>query len=362
MGKRSSSKVTKFRRRNIRSPAPGLARQHQFQHSLKPLTSFMLEKGMLASGLMATQLLLAPLAIAGPEGGVVVSGEGSVTKVSLLETHIAQESQNLLMNFDSFDVAVDESVLITQPNAAAWFVGQIVGGSPTAIFGNITANGRIALVNPWGVIFGETASINAAGVFASSLGLNTEDLFAGDGATFQAAKGAGGYVVNHGLISASLGGEVTLLGETVTNTGVILATLGHVNLASGSRAVVHFGSEQLIGIEITQEVLENNAGLKAAVSNTGTIDADGGTVMLTSSVSKSLFDYAINNKGVIKAKEANYRNGVIRLFGSGSSVLNTGTLNASSASSDGGLIQIVSNENVIVAEDAVIVATSETGS
>ena len=108
----------------------------------------MLEKGMLASGLMASQLLLAPLVMAGPEGGVVVSGEGTVTKVSLLETHIAQESQNLLMNFDSFDVDVDESVLITQPNAAAWFVGQIVGGSPTAIFGNITANGRIALVNP----------------------------------------------------------------------------------------------------------------------------------------------------------------------------------------------------------------------
>ncbi|MCH7742157.1 MAG: filamentous hemagglutinin N-terminal domain-containing protein, partial [Proteobacteria bacterium] len=318
----------------------------------------MLEKGLLASGLMASQLLLAPLAIAGPEGGVVVSGKGSVTSVSPLETHIAQESQNLLMNFDSFDVGVDESVLITQPNAAAWFVGRIVGGSPTAIFGNITANGRIALVNPRGVIFGETSSISAASVFASSLDLNTDDLFSGEEITLQAVTGAGGYVINHGLISASLGGEVTLLGETVANTGVILATLGHVNLASGSRAVVRFGSEQLIGIEITAEVLENNAGLRAAVSNTGTINADGGTVMLTSSVSKSLFDYAVNNTGVIKAKQAEYKNGVIRLFGAGSSVLNTGTLDASSTSVDGGRIQIVSTENVIVTEAAIVVATS----
>ncbi len=56
------------------------------------------------------------------------------------------------MEFDSFDLSVDESVLITQPNASAWFIGNVVGGSPTAIFGNITANGRIALVNASGVI------------------------------------------------------------------------------------------------------------------------------------------------------------------------------------------------------------------
>ena len=118
----------------------------------------MLEKGLMTSTLIGGQLLLAPLASAGPEGGVVVSGQGSVTKVTDLDTRIDQQSQNLLMNFDSFDVAADESVLISQPNAAAWFVGQVVGGSPTAIFGSITANGQVALVNRQGVIFGETAS------------------------------------------------------------------------------------------------------------------------------------------------------------------------------------------------------------
>jgi filamentous hemagglutinin family protein len=332
-------------------------------HRLRPLLSHMLEKGLLAGTLVTGQLLLAPLAHAGPEGGAVVSGQGTITKVNSLDTHINQQSQNLLMNFDSFDLSKDESVLITQPNAAAWFVGQVVGGSPTAIFGSITANGQVALVNPRGVIFGETASINAAGVFASAMGLTNQDLFQKEGAIFEAESGVGGYVINHGVINASVGGSVTLLGESVTNTGVIVATLGQVHLATGSKAVVNFGPDQLIGIEVTQEVLENNDSLKAALTNTGTIDAAGGTVMLTSSVSKSLFDYAINNEGVVRAKDAEYKDGVIKLFGSGSSVLNTGTLDASSEASGvrGGQVTITSDSAVLMAGSGNIKATSADG-
>ncbi|MFN3239202.1 MAG: filamentous hemagglutinin N-terminal domain-containing protein, partial [Pseudomonadales bacterium] len=243
----------------------------------------------------------------------------------------------------------------------AWFVGQIVGGSPTAIFGSITANGQVALVNRQGVIFGETASINAAGVFASALGLTDQDIFQKEGAVFEAESGVGGYVINHGVISASVGGSVTLLGESVTNTGVIVATLGQVNLASGSKAVVNFGPDQLIGIEVTEEVLENNESLKAAISNTGTIDAPGGKVMLTSSVSRSLFDHAINNEGVIRAKDAQYENGVIKLFGSGGSVVNTGQIDASSSADGvaGGQITISSDTDVLLSEQSSVLATSE---
>ncbi|MFT7688766.1 MAG: filamentous hemagglutinin family protein, partial [Candidatus Azotimanducaceae bacterium] len=187
---------------------------------LRPLTSYMLEKGLLASSLIAGQMLLSPASLAGPEGGVVVSGDGTITKVSDVETKIAQESQNLLMNFDSFDLSSNESVLITQPNAAALFVGQIIGGSPTAIFGSITANGRVALVNPRGIIFGKTATINAAGIFASALGLSSDDFTGDNKAKFEALGGPGGYVINEGIINASVGGSVSLLGETVTNTGI----------------------------------------------------------------------------------------------------------------------------------------------
>ncbi|MFT6518263.1 MAG: filamentous hemagglutinin family protein, partial [Candidatus Azotimanducaceae bacterium] len=264
---------------------------------LRPLTAKMLDRGLLGLSLLASQLLLAPLAQAGPEGGVVISGQGQVNQISPVQTNINQQSQNLLMNFDSFDVDSNESVQISQPNASAWFVGEVLGGAPTNIMGSITANGKVALINPRGVIFGETATIDAAGIFASAMKLDAQQIFDGD-SQLQAEQGDGGYVINQGVIQASVGGSVTLLGETVSNSGVIVATMGQVSLVSGSRAVVNFGPEQLIGIEVTEAVLENNQGLRDAVSNSGTIDALGGAVMLTSSVSKSLFDHAVNNSGV----------------------------------------------------------------
>ncbi|MBD3648536.1 MAG: filamentous hemagglutinin N-terminal domain-containing protein, partial [Pseudomonadales bacterium] len=235
---------------------------------LKPMTAYMVERGLLAGGLVAGQLLLSSGAWAGPEGGVVVRGSGTITRVNQYQTHIGQESQNLLMNFDSFDLSVDESVNITQPDASSWFVGNVLSSAPTEIFGSITANGKVALVNPRGVIFGKTARVDAASLFASGLAVDVNELFEGGEVNFESLEGEGGFVLNQGVIQASIGGSVTLLGETVSNEGVIVATLGQVNLASGIRAVVNFGPEQPIGFEVTEEVLENNEGLNAAVSNT----------------------------------------------------------------------------------------------
>jgi filamentous hemagglutinin family protein len=331
-------------------------------HRLKPLASSMIESGLLVSSLMAGQLLLAPISYGAPQGGVVVAGEGTLTRINNLNTKIAQDSQNLLMNFDSFDLNVDESVLITQPNAAAWFVGRIVGGSPTAIFGSITANGQIALVNPRGVVFGETARVDAASLFATSLELNAEAFDSGK-VSFKADSGPQGMVLNQGVIHASTGGSVTLLGEAVSNEGAIVANLGHVNLVSGREAVVSFGPEKLIGVQVTKEVLENSQGLRAAVENSGRIEAAGGQVILTGEVSRNLFDHAVNNSGIVRAKRAEHKAGVIRLFGSGGGVLNTGTLNTVSEVSGepAGSIELISDESTVVSENSLIIADSEKG-
>ena len=355
--------VKRLRRKSAENSEVSSSGQLPGLNRLRPLAQHMFDHGMLIGSLIAGHLLASPMAVAGPEGGVVVSGKGSISKSSSSQTSIQQDSQNLLMNFESFDLTAEESVLISQPDAAAWFVGQIIGGSPSAIFGSITANGQIALINSRGIVFGESAKIDAAGIFASALDASTEDVFGSD-AGFEAATGEGGYVINHGLISASLGGSVTLLGETVTNSGVIVATLGQVNLASGSKAVVNFGPEQLLGVEITEEVLENNEGLRAAVTNTGEISADGGVVMLTSSVSKSLFDHAVNNDGVVRAKNAEFKNGVIKLFGRGASVINTGVVDVSSDQGvveAAGSVEMFSDVAIELGDNSLIDGNSTTG-
>lgn len=357
-----SKKTTGFAL-GIRAQRRPAAASFSGRFRLRPLARQMIETGLLAGSLMASQLLLAPLAYGAPQGGVVVQGQGSVTHVNSRDTHINQQSPNLLMNFDSFNLAKDESVRISQPGASSVFVGQILGGSATRIYGSINANGQIALVNPHGVIFGKTATINAAGVFASGLAVDTKKIFDDGKVNFKSVSGTGGYVINRGVIAASVGGSVGLLGESVTNEGVIMANLGHIHLASGSRAVVDFGPDRLIGIQVTDPALENSLGLKSAVSNSGKINAPGGTVMLTASVSKSLFDHAINNSGIVKAESAEYKNGVITLSGAGGSVLNTGTLDASSHGDDvkGGRIAITSDADTQIGGRSSVTTKSDAG-
>jgi large exoprotein involved in heme utilization and adhesion len=57
------------------------------------------------------------------------------------------------------------------------------------------------------------------------------------------ADGSEGVVVNRGLLQASMGGSITLMGSAVSNEGLILAELGQVTLAAGSSASLDFGGD-----------------------------------------------------------------------------------------------------------------------
>ncbi|MDH5737817.1 MAG: filamentous hemagglutinin N-terminal domain-containing protein, partial [Gammaproteobacteria bacterium] len=326
---------------------------------LKPLSLFIRGRGFLSGTLVASHMLLAMVAQAGPEGGVVVSGQGDVEKLSMLDTRINQHSQNLFMNFSSFDVAADESVLISQPDVSSWFVARIVGGSATAIFGSITANGQVAFINSRGVIFGETATLDAASVLVSTLTPQNALLFDGD-SVLLSEPGATGSVVNQGVIQAATGGSVTLLGETISNEGIIRATLGQVTLSSGSEAVVSFGPDQLLGVQVTREVLENHEGLQAAVSNSGTIEASGGQILLSGEVSRGLFDEAVNNDGLLKATSGVYENGVITLTASGGNLVNTGSIDVSAAepTANAGVVRLMSDSEIIIDDAGLLSANA----
>ncbi|MEM7364542.1 MAG: filamentous hemagglutinin N-terminal domain-containing protein, partial [Pseudomonadota bacterium] len=328
--------------------------------SLRPLAAFVRRQSLVGGVLGGVMLGLSSYAVAGPEGGVVIAGEGSISHEAH-QTHIHQASDELIMAFDSFDVDVDEAVLITQPGAHAWFFGRIDDVDASSILGEISANGQIALVNPHGIIFGETATVNAAGIFASALGVSADmTTLTGQSINFDAGE-TGGFVINEGVLAAATGGQVMLLGETVSNSGVVMATLGQINLSSGSAAVVSFGNEGLIGIELTEAVLKNNERLAAAIENTGSLTADGGRVLLQGSVTRGLFDQAINTSGVIRASSGSTSSsGKISLFADGGPIVNSGVMDARGVGSgDAGLIAIESDTAVSVAGD--INVSSETG-
>jgi hypothetical protein len=55
---------------------------------------------------------------------------------------------------------------------------------------------------------------------------------------FKEMSGTNGIVINSGMINASLGGNVALLGKRVENNGLISANLGTVTLVTGKEVVL----------------------------------------------------------------------------------------------------------------------------
>ncbi|HXS05133.1 MAG TPA: filamentous hemagglutinin N-terminal domain-containing protein, partial [Rhodanobacter sp.] len=131
----------------------------------------------------------------GPTGGVVVGGSGDIAQ-SGNQTVINQISQRLALNWDTFNLKSNESVLFNQPSRSAVALNRILDQNPSQIFGKINSNGQVFLINTHGIIFGATAQMNVGGLMASTLDLTPKDFLAGNYNLNAVGGGAG--IVNHG--------------------------------------------------------------------------------------------------------------------------------------------------------------------
>src|SRR5882672_4762226 len=213
---------------------------------------------------------------AGPTGEQVVAGQASVSR-SGTNTLITQGTDRAAINWQTFGIASDESVRFAQPSAASIALNRVLGQNPTEIFGSLTANGQVFILNPNGVLFGKGAQVDVAGLVASTLSLSNEDFMAGRYrfTTVPVSSGAGASgVVNQGDITAN-GGYVAFIAPQVRNEGTITAANGNVALVAGSDVTVSLNGNKLIGLTVDLGVLN------ALAENKGLIRADGGQVLLT---------------------------------------------------------------------------------
>ena len=207
---------------------------------------------LVALGLVAVQVSLVDEAQAGPTGGVTVAGQGTISQPDATRTVIVQQSHSLAIDWSSFDIGAAESVIFQQPSASASALNRILSFTPSSIAGSIQANGRVFLINPNGVVFGKSARVNVASLFASSLDIDVADFMAG---RYQFAAPDGvtpGVVINRGIINAASGGSVSMVGGAVANEGVIVADMGQVNMVAGRKVLVDFDGDGLIRFEIQE--------------------------------------------------------------------------------------------------------------
>ena len=302
---------------------------------------------------VAVMLAFGVEAYALPAGGVVAAGGASISS-GAGSTAINQSTSSAAINWQSFNIAAGESVQFVQPNSSSVTLNRVLGADPSSIMGNLTANGKVFLVNPNGVLFGKGAQVNVGGLVASTLNVTDTDFMAGN---YRFAGASNRAVLNQGSINAD-GGFVALLGANVSNEGVIAARVGTVALAAGNAITLDVAGDGLLNVTV------NEGAMNALVQNGGVIQADGGHVLLTAQSASSLLQSAVNNTGVIQAQTlVTGQDGSIMLMGDmQSGTVNVGgTLDASAPNGGNGGFVETSAAHVKVADNARITTLASAG-
>ncbi|MBF0485330.1 MAG: filamentous hemagglutinin N-terminal domain-containing protein [Candidatus Omnitrophica bacterium] len=259
-----------------------------------------------------------------PTGAQAVSGTLSTSVDG--NTMTENVSDNAIIQYYGFDVGADKTLNIMHDTAGAASLHRVVGPDASSIYGRLNSNGKVFLINPNGVLFAPGSHVDAAGLVASTMGMSNEDFLAGRYVFNR--NGATGSVVNEGDIKISNGGYIALLAPEVRNTGAIEAKLGTVVLASGNKATLSLDDNGDISVVVDEALSESLTGQTTGVKNTGTINADGGKVILTAKALNGVLDRAINNEGVVQANNLVEKDGSIELVADGGAIQNSGTIQA----------------------------------
>lgn len=272
----------------------------------------------------AAQFALAapPTPTALPTGGQVVAGAASIQQAGAAMT-IRQASEQAILNWQTFNIGASASVNFIQPGASSVALNRVLGSDPSAIYGSLTANGQVFLVNPSGVLFGPGARVDVGGLVASTLAIRDADFLARN---YRFTRdGANGSVVNQGEI---IGQYAALLAPEVRNEGVIAARMGSVALAAGDGVTLGISGRSLVDVQV------DRASIDTLVENRQLVRAEEGTVILSAQSAHTLLGRVVNS-GAVEANGISTDGGTIRLLAS-STVDHSGSIAADGAANASG--------------------------
>lgn len=289
-----------------------------------------------------------------PQNHDVVVGTANVSTAGNTMT-IKQTTPKTQIDWYSFDIGKDKEVKFEQPSTSAVAYNRVIGGNASQIQGKLTANGKVYLANPNGVIITQGAEINVAGLFATTKDL--ENISENINKFTRKAKQDGqvvknrqvlkdgqvvteGQVINEGKIEAK--DFVVLNGDEVINKGTIDATNGKVYLSSDYNFTFTLLPDSGISV-----ALEDNT-VQGIVKNEGIIKA--GDITLNAKGRNQALDSLVVNNGVLEATKVSNRKGKIVLSADDVQLNNNSDIKGESE------VAFTSNE------DKKLKITSQTGS
>jgi len=149
----------------------------------------------------SVSLIFLTLSLFGAPVVDVVNGSATIQKNGALLS--VENTHGTVLKWDDFSIPLGEHVKFIQPNSTSWVLNKVTGTEVSNIFGTLTSNGQVVLINPNGILFGENSFVEVGGLIASSL----KD------------------VLVEGKLSAT-NGAIALIGNNVKVSGEILSKVG----------------------------------------------------------------------------------------------------------------------------------------
>ncbi|MGQ0708448.1 MAG: two-partner secretion domain-containing protein [Rhodoferax sp.] len=282
------------------------------------------------------------IANANPVGGVAVVGQMSTSTTGnqlVVTTQNGPGLNHSAIHWQSFSIGPGQSTHFQQPSASSTVVNRVVTNNPTQIFGTLSSNGHLVLVNQAGIAVGAGAVVDTAGFVASTLPMSDADTllgrlrFGGTGAALQ---------VDGQVLARS--GDVVLIGNQVqTGTqALIQAPNGSTVLAAGQQ--VEITGRGLEGIHLTVQAPSDQA------VNLGRLEGD----------AVAIFAGTLKHSGAIQATQATLEGGKVVLKAAGDAVVDGQGSISARAGQRGGSVDVL-GQRVGLADQAHIDASGAQG-
>ena len=282
-------------------------------------------------------LFLTGSLFAKPEGESIKNGNCVITR-SDTSTNVIQISDRAIIHWNEFSINSNEQVKFTQPSKEASVLNRVIGQNPSYIYGHLSSNGKIYLVNESGIFIGPNGTIRTAGFIASTLKFSDENFLLND---LHFEGGSNSKIINEGSIEA-VDENIFLISKEIVNTGSLKAKKGLVALASSSEV---FFISKPDGVVIKVEgsgKTEQKGQIEAAEAQ---IIASGGDV----------YPLAINHEGTSNISGIKKVDGRLYLIADSGKIEVSGKLSATKKD-EGGSIRILA-EDIHLKDQAEIKAS-----
>lgn len=243
-----SASVPSIKAERVTIAMPSMQTARVSGHLATPET-FGLEFAAAPTQVQRTDELLIAQAIAPATDGVGTVVTPTETGFDINGGQQSTNGANLFHSFSRFNVAPAQIANFLSTPEIQNILARVVGGEASVIEGLLQvtgSNANLYLLNPAGIIFGATASLNIPASFtatsANAVGLGSQ-WFNVEGSNNYAALGEApnqlaftmsqpGAIANAGNLQVATGQSLNLIGGSVVNTGQLTAPEGQITVAA----------------------------------------------------------------------------------------------------------------------------------